>query len=177
MCSQLDSLAHQVDSLRQLLGASPEGVRKMKARPPQTIQSESNPSIGDHAASPPVSETQSLEADDIFGLQAASSNLDQVIPSHLGNVEFSSEAFLTLFNLYVLYKAVVGLLFLYPIVFSNINITTCLYSTPGHPSVPCRRTRLYSFGQSLPSLAAFTLTIATCCLSFEILTKYSLEEH
>lgn len=99
--SQLDSLAHQVDSLRQLLGASPEGVRKMKARPPQTIQSESDPSIGDHATSLPVLETQSLEADDIFGLQAASSNLDQVIPSHLGNVEFSSEAVLTLFNFFL----------------------------------------------------------------------------
>lgn len=65
------------------------------------LQSEDNPSSGANENSLLVSEIEIQEVDDIFGLEAASSG-DLIGPSHLGDVEFTSNDLLELFDLYVL---------------------------------------------------------------------------
>jgi hypothetical protein len=54
---------------------------------------------GDNGPSLFVSETSPQDPDDMFGLGPAYSGLDPVIPSHLGDVEFTPDDFLDLFNL------------------------------------------------------------------------------
>jgi hypothetical protein len=83
----------------------------------------------------------------MFGLRKASSGVDRASPSHLGNVEFTSEDFHNLFDLYVLHNFVNSLICLYPIVLSSISIATSLYSTLIHRLALCRRTRLFCSGR------------------------------